>query len=123
MSKSTHVDGFYALRTLVTLGFLVLVFVAGVAIGLCSGLPRRWSDPLTNLSQDQVHAVLGLPDGDFMPKGWEGWDQPVVVGAWVLLVYYDEHGQVTHTRRKFEWGFGYREWERGYKGKALFEKK
>lgn len=49
-----------------------------------------------------------------MPKDWEGWDQPVLVGAWVLRVYYDDSETVVEARIDFDVGCGYLGWERGY---------
>jgi hypothetical protein len=74
--------------------------------------PARWKESFSQLNRTQVHALLGLPDADFSPKGWDAWDKPVLVGAWVLTVYYDDKGQVTEVRRKFDWGTNYLSWDR-----------
>jgi hypothetical protein len=64
------------------------------------------------MTRTQVHALLGAPDADFSPQGWEGWDQPALVGAWVLVVYYDEVGAVTSVRSRFDLGLAYLRWDR-----------
>jgi hypothetical protein len=70
------------------------------------------------MTRDEVHALLGVPDADFSPKGWEAWDHPVLVGAWVLVVYYSESGAVTSSQTTFEWGLGYLRWDRsGHRGR------
>jgi len=98
---------------IVLLVFLLLI--GALTVGLRSAIPQRWYEPLVGLNRGKVHAVLGLPDGNFMPKGWEGWTQSALVGAWVLLVYYNDSEQVVDAKRKFHWGLDYMRWEHDYR--------
>ncbi|WP_160309021.1 hypothetical protein [Anaeromyxobacter sp. PSR-1] len=77
--------------------------------------PRRWNAPIATMTRPEVHALLGAPEVDFSPKGWEGWDQPALIGAWVLIVYYGEGDRVTSVQSKFDWGFGYMSWDGRYR--------
>lgn len=94
------------------------LFVFGFAVGLRSAQPVRWDEPLVGLDREEVHRLLGLPDANFIPKGWEGWTQPAIVGAWVLIVGYEESSgdpRASRVERKFVWGLGYRGWVRDYR--------
>lgn len=98
------------------LAILILVaMLAWITAALLLMPPRRWHEPITELNRTQVRALLGNPDADASVKGWDGWDQPAVVGAWVLKVYYTEEGRVITVQKYFDWGFGYLSWERDYR--------
>jgi len=92
----------------------VAFLLAVSAILVLAQPPARWAGPLATLNRAQVHALLGIPDADFLPKGWDGWDKPVLIGAWVLTVYYDDQEHVTSARTKFDWGLGHLSWDRDY---------
>jgi hypothetical protein len=94
---------------------VVVAIVAIVSVGAMVVLgrpPSRWREPVLLMGRSQVHALLGLPDADFSPKGWDGWDRPVIVGAWILKVHYDGEGRVIAVQNSFEWGLGHLQWRR-----------
>lgn len=80
-----------------------------------STIPQRWNEELVGLPRENVHSILGYPDANFMPKGWEGWSQGVVVGAWVLRVGYDGDEKVINVTHKFHWGFDHYSWSNDWK--------
>ena len=96
------------------IGLGLALVMACIAVVLLVQPPRRWQEPLMELNRNQVQTLLGTPDADFSPKGWDGWDKPVVIGAWVLTVNYDEAGRVIAVRKKFDWGLSYLFWDRDY---------
>lgn len=105
-------------RKAAAMGFttLALALVAtGLAIGISNSAPYRWDEPLIGIERNRVHLIIGYPDGNFIPKGWDGWSQPALVGAWVLIAHYDEDEVVTRTNKKFVWGFAHRRWAHDYR--------
>ena len=54
-----------------------------------SSYPSTWTQSLIGLSRSEVHQRLGPPDGNFMPKGWDGWQTRVLIGTWILQVTYE----------------------------------
>lgn len=84
-------------------------------IALLAQPPRRWQEPLDTLDRTQIHALLGIPDMAWMDKGFDGWDRPAGVGAWVLIIRYDEESRPVSVQRKFDWGLGYLSWDRNYR--------
>jgi hypothetical protein len=74
---------------------------------------RDWKSVAPGQSRLAVHQHIGKPDASFLEKGWEGWDHPGIVGAWVLRVSYGENDTVERADLKFDWGPGYLFWRRG----------
>ena len=100
---------------LVAVAILTLVLVGILLISVKSTIPQRWNEHLVGLPRENIHLILGHPDADFMPKGWEGWSQGVVVGAWVLTVGYNGDEQAIRVTRKFDWGFDHYGWASEWK--------
>jgi hypothetical protein len=101
-------------RNRLLLAFAVAAALASILVNAAIGM-RNWSNVKVGQSRDAVHATLGSPDASFLAKGWEGWDHSGIVGAWVLVVHYDESNTtVTYVKRKFDWGLGYLLWDRDH---------
>lgn len=94
---------------------LFLLFLGMLFITVKSTVPKRWNEQLVGLSRENVHLILGYPDANFMPKGWEGWSQGTVIGAWVLTIGYNGDEKVIRVTRKFDWGFDYYGWANDWK--------
>jgi hypothetical protein len=110
MSFSTNVK--HSMRRRIYFASLVVAFiVASIIVNASVGM-RNWSNITERQTRTSVHALLGKPDANFLPKGWEGWDRSGIVGAWVLIVYYDEADRVANVRQKFDWGLGHLFWDR-----------
>src|SRR5262245_46910901 len=92
-------------RWLVAMG-AVLVILAVISVAL-RRTPTKWNVALLHMHRSQVHRLLGVPDADFLAKGWDAWDRPVILGAWVLTVTYDETEHVAAVRKHMDWGLGY----------------
>ncbi len=80
-------------------------------------LPKRWLEIAPGQNRTVVHAVLGIPDADFMDvKGFDGWHNPFGVGASVLIVRYDSASKkVVSAKVTTEWGTEHLKWVSDYK--------
>lgn len=87
----------------------------GLAVGVYNSVPYRWDEPMVGVERNGVHLIVGYPDANFAPKGWDGWSQPALFGAWVLTVHYDGDDVAVRTQKKFVWGFDYRRWGHDYR--------
>jgi len=66
------------------------VLVGALALVVnASAYPSTWNKALIGLTRSEVHQRLGPPDGNFLPKGWDGWQTRVFIGTWILQVVYE----------------------------------
>jgi hypothetical protein len=98
---------------------VVCLLLVAVTVGYALPYPERWNETFVGLSRSEAWSVLGAPNANFAPKGWEGWNRNAIYGAWVLKVYYDESEKVKSVEKKFDWGLSYLSWNDDYYKKQL----
>lgn len=100
------------------IGSALALLLIGVTLALPDVfLPKRWLEIAPGHDRTVVHAVLGVPDADFMDvKGFDGWHNPFGVGASVLIVRYDYASKkVVSAKITTEWGTEHLKWASAYK--------
>lgn len=98
------VMGLFAIGLLVFILFLPSIFI-----------PKRWLEITPGLERETVYKVLGVPDGGFTAKEFDGWHNPFFFGASVLIVRYDlALSKVTSSEIRTKWGWEYRKWAQDY---------
>ena len=93
---------------------LVLIAVA-LCVGYAAPYRERWNEDLVGMRRADAWRLLGVPDIDFVEKGFDGWNRNAIFGAWVLVVRYGAHEEISQVKKQFSWGFGYLSWDRDYR--------
>jgi len=71
--------------------FGAVVLGAAACAGYALPYPERWNEDLTDMRRSDAWRLLGVPDIDYIEKGFDGWN------------------------RKFSWGLGYLSWDEDFR--------